>query len=462
MTHFAPCPDWQQRLSAYQDRQLDTTEAAAVTAHLADCAACRQALAVLEDDRSSFQTAYAGSIVEPALRAAVLKELQAMKTDTTQQVTLPLPWLRWLLGLSGASALACLILAVVVIFQGATPQAPVYVMQQSPTNTTTADGGNYEYEATLNRARTPSEYQPYYTFYSSKPAPSASPMGLPGKLIPITRSGLRNGAKAKGDALYDRTYETGYDAKSYTFSPDGWTPTAEGSGRNYGVPGGLVMSYDLGYRLQVKDALREARKAQEIVRAHAGFMMEFDYGGDEGERPWASMHGKVPADQAQDALAKLEELGQLTGISVAGEDLTTQWKQYMDDIAREGKRAEELKRKAKLAGFDWERRSAEEQRNWALRQAQESKRALYGLQAKHELVEFTATFIEPKPRTGVGLSQVTAVTWGALRYGLLLLATLGVLFALLGMVVAPVVMLRKLRAVPPAEQETPARNETIV
>jgi PAS domain S-box-containing protein len=76
----------------------------------------------------------------------------------------------------------------------------------------------------------------------------------------------------------------------------------------------------------------------------------------------------------------------------------------------------------------------EQQRHWAEEQAAAAKRALLGLQARHELVEFSASFIEGKPRERLHFAQVYAVTGASLKLlGLLLLGVvmLAVLVALI-------------------------------
>ncbi|HEY3417306.1 MAG TPA: DUF4349 domain-containing protein, partial [Armatimonadota bacterium] len=186
----------------------------------------------------------------------------------------------------------------------------------------------------------------------------------------------------------------------------------------------------------VKDALRGARQAQQVVRDHGGFIIDFAFNSDEGKLACASIRGKIPADQAEKALAAMEKIGQVRGLTIGGEDLTEQFKQKIDEAQKQQEHAQKLENLKGRANARTAM-SLEDQRHWAEEQAAQAKRALLGLQARHELVEFSASFIEGKPRERLHFTQVLAMTAASLKLLGLLLVGVVMLLALVGLVVSP-------------------------
>ncbi len=119
--HPLPCPAWRDLLSAYHDQALAPEERSRVDLHLADCAACRRAVAQMEEDRLRFNAAFAASTGGHALKQHVLETLRG----TAPGLSLAhLPRKRWRLyiGLNAATALACLLLFVVIVSTSRTAQ----------------------------------------------------------------------------------------------------------------------------------------------------------------------------------------------------------------------------------------------------------------------------------------------------------------------------------------------------
>ncbi|MHB9132216.1 MAG: zf-HC2 domain-containing protein [Armatimonadota bacterium] len=437
MNTIPPCPDWRERLSAYHDEQLTPEEKAQVDAHLADCEACHAALAQWEQDRRRFTAAYAAS-TGTDIRAHVLQELRTMEQQQpTQNITLPLTWLRWLAGFSAAAVVLCLALTVVVLLS-----------RQPQTRVVVAGGASHNQEVTDNEET--------YSGYKYAPAmPSGISNGLSGNRARHSRA-----LKMPKGASYDEKYAGEYSRNplgdvlsarvdatgkyEYVQKPDTYSIFRE-SERNYGIPGGIVMAYDADMRMLVKDALAGARKAQQMILDNGGFVVDFNYYAGENEIPAASIRGKVPAEKAEETFNNLEKMGRIRGLAIAGQDLTEQWKAQLDAITKENADAQRMGALANRSGSSRVSLDAQMQRHWAEMRATQARRALHGLAAKHDLVEFSAVFEEDHPRERIHFVQVTAITRQILHFALLLLGLLAVLLALGVVVAVPVVALRKLR-----------------
>ena len=167
-------------------------------------------------------------------------------------------------------------------------------------------------------------------------------------------------------------------------------------------------------------------------------------GVDENEPAVASFNGKVPAAKAEAVLQQVETLGQLRGVSIAGEDLTEQFQQQQSEIKRQDEHAEKLD---KLANRSASKTAlgVEEQRAQAKWGANQAKQALIGLTTRHELVTISVEFYEAQPREAMTLERFSAGTQSVLRFGLLSLTTLAVFLLIIGLVAAPIAAVRWLR-----------------
>lgn len=223
--------------------------------------------------------------------------------------------------------------------------------------------------------------------------------------------------------------------------------------RNYGYLGGLKMAYDINYGLQVKNALQSARQGGDVIRKHGGFVIDFNYGGDEGEIPVASVRGKVPAKEAKAAIEELEKMGRVTGITLSGEDLTPQFMQYLEEMAKKLKTAENLKR-VRDHNRDYVELNAEQARHWAEQQAAQNKRGMIGVVTKSSLVELSVTFAESAPKQRFGPAQFLQRMRAVLVILLVTLAVVVVGMLLLALLITPIILLRRRNR--PVAPEAPA------
>jgi len=245
---------------------------------------------------------------------------------------------------------------------------------------------------------------------------------------------------AAGNALFARKQKQAEFAGDFSGASDMlYDPT---TGRNYGITGGLKMVYDVGYALQVRNALKAGREGSALIRKHGGFVIDFTYAGDEGQIPVATVRGKVPAKEAKATLDALEKMGRVSGVTLNGEDLTPQFLQYMEEMEKKIKTAEKLGNISDRNRY-WETLSAEQSRHWAEQQAAQNKRAMLDVVTKSSLVEITATFAEGRPKESFGMAQFFSLMRAILITLLVVLAAVATLFALVALIVAPVVLLRR-------------------
>jgi len=435
VTRDIPCPEWEARLSAYQDGEATPRERTAVAAHLAGCAACRAALARLDADRDRFTEAYAGPY--PDVSENVLPEVRAMSRQ--QQTNVPTPLLRWLVGFSAAAVLVCL--ALIIAVSTAPRETPMVVY--APDGSAVYEYGADAQGSSVHGRRSGDARAVGHKLYSDNDLYSAN--DLVAKKRPATFGAF---AIASPDAVASRPAPRPPLSDLSGAGDMLYNPT---TGRNYGIAGGLKMVYDVGYALQVRNALQAAREGSALIRKHGGFVIDFTYAGDEGQIPAATVRGKVPANEAKAALDALEKMGRVTGITLNGEDLTPQFRQYMEEMEKKIKTAENLGKISDRNRY-WETLSAEQARHWAEQQAAQNKRAMLDVVTKSSLVEITATFAEGRPKESFGLAQFFALMRAVLVTLLVALAAVATLFALVALIVAPVVLLRR-RA---ASQEAPS------
>ena len=431
MSNNIPCPDWAALLSAYHDHQLSAKETRRVDGHLATCADCRKALAQWDTDRARFAAAYAESTGGVDLRTAVLEELRTMKPSTTH-ISLSLAKFRWLLGTTAFAAVACIILGgflalrlnfemrqdrqiaggmEVILPLGHSDQ---FLAQPKPLDIpmgmVRGDRTAHIVKKEASGAASAPVNESYYAIPPSEQKPASTSTA-----IVAARAPEATGAKSDNSLSVNGLA-----------SPDA-------SGHNYGVVNGIQMHYDMNYQLQVKDAMQGARQAQDAVRRHGGFTMDFQYSSSEGQIPTASFRGKIPANEADNVLAEIEKLGQVTSVNIAGEDLTDAFKEKYNALKHQ-------------TGSE----------------AEATQRALSELGVQKNLVEFSATFSEPKPRERMSLARVAETTKGLLKYALLAFLTLAVILLALGLLISPVVIWRRLRRRVRVEDALEAREpETI-
>ncbi|MHB9026320.1 MAG: DUF4349 domain-containing protein [Armatimonadota bacterium] len=457
MKKFTPCPDWSELLSAYQDDALAIDDRERVEEHLGACAACRQALTLLDEDRSRLEGAYAHATGGTALRNRVLEELR-MENTPSSQITLPASWLRWLVGFTGVTALASLaLISFLLVGNTRTPMTIVPVDGNGQVVLDSVDDSGKINAQTgiphnvyngLDAAERSRQYLAYdapakvpamvYMNRRDLILPPERVSGFSGNLDTHGRSPVASPNASWEDALLGYVgSKKGFFHASDAFQNNSANATYDfRMNRNYGIPGGIQMAYDVDYAFLVKNALQGARKAQQIVREHGGFIIDFAFNSDEGTLPYASIRGKVPADQADKALSAIEKLGQVRGLTIDGEDLTEQFKQQIDEANKQKEHAEKLE---KLENRSRPRvaKNIEQERLRAEQRAAAAKRALLGLQAKHELVEFSASFIEDKPRERLHFGQVYAMTVASLKLLGLVLVGVVLLLALIGIIASP-------------------------
>jgi len=418
MRKMTPCPAWQELLSAYQDRALPERDSRRVRAHLADCDACRRALAALERDRAQFTETYLAAAADVDLHDDVMRALEDAPAPRPAFRLTPWQW-----GAAGGTVALVAALLVLAVQLAHGPQQLAHAQRQRAVGELAAAR---DMDAGLDR------------------------LGP----VPKTRKDYGKIMHATDDFIHvDKT------AAINLLNTPGLESSDTESFQNFlRGPGDLRMSYDVCYLLQVKDALAQARAAQAAIVTQGGFTVDFRYAREDGKRAWASFSGKVPAAQAEAALAALEKLGEVRSLSIAGEDLTEQFRQQLDTQQRLKEHAERLgnigsRSKPKEA------LSAENTRNAAKSQADAARAALLGLTTRTELVTLSAEFVERAPRRPITLARVTEVTRGVLNSALLVLVTLAVILLILALIIAPIVGLkawrRKQRAAQRPAGETP-------
>jgi len=452
MSNNIPCPDWAALLSAYHDHQLSVKETCRVDDHLATCADCRKALAQWDTDRAHFAAAYAESTGGVDLRTAVLEELRTMKPSTTH-ISLSLAKFRWLLGITSFAAVACIILggflALRLNFE-AREQGCTSIQQQiAMSNLIFADENDKQGVAQGEQAteakpatekRTKSLDLPVgmvngeRSLHKIEASSSGSASAFAAHAGDKTANNLtRYASKPPEQAISSTRIKSDTNAPSEANGTMNPVSTPDDSGRNYGVVNGIQMHYDMNYQLQVKDAMQGARQAQDAVRRHGGFTMDFQYSSSEGQIPTASFRGKIPANESDNVLAEIEKLGQVTSVNIAGEDLTDAFKEKYNALKHQ-------------TGTE----------------AEATQRALSELGVQKNLVEFSATFAEPKPRERMSLARVAETTKGILKYALLAFLTLAVILLALGLLISPFVIWRRLRKRVKVEDTLEAREPETV
>ena len=410
-----PCPAWRELLSAYHDRQLTVAESRRVAEHLSGCAACRATREQWEMDRARFTAAYADSTGGEALRIKILEAL-SLNSQTTPQCT-GFSWnLYWRWGLAGLAAVGVLITAYVMM-PGTTPSSvprPEIHMAQAPT-TATGYGG--------------SEDLPQSKSYYVPPQPVAKPM-LPrpmmaapeAKVMDATAQGVRaitpdEGAAVKSPVVGSNTLETSPspNAQAPVLTTNSALSVAPQSAmdRDYGIPNGIKMAFTVEYTMEVKDALHAARSAQESIKKHGGFSVDFQYNNVKDTVPTASFHGKIPSGETENVLDEIEKLGTMRSVTIQGKDLTQQILQEQDTLKQQTGPA-----------------------------ATETFRDLQQLALQHDLVDFTASFSEPQPRAPLTFDSVRATTLDVLGYAFQAFITLAMIALVLLLIASPWLIVR--------------------
>lgn len=393
-----PCSEWREEISAFQDKNITNDKMKSLQEHLENCVVCRGWLAALEQDRSLFNNTYAKSAAGIDLRNVVLEELRM----NTQQQKPNLNFItRPVLIFGGSFALLLLIIAFTLVgspfknnnnLEGLTaPSAisemPVPTTPESPPTLSSEDRRQKPKAMHYDEIASSSSDN----FESNKPS-------------------------APNSSLNERKPYDGKKEKSNGSVASGRAMTFSEMERNYGIPGGLKMAFTVNYVMEVKQALQSARKAQEIIKKHGGFSMDFQYEAPIGGKPVATFHGKIPAKEAASVIDDIEKLGQMRTVNIGVEDITDQY------------------------------RNLEEQFNKSKGETQEYyKKELEKLALKHNLVDFSATFSETKVREPFTFDTLVQSTLEILRYILLALLTIGVALIVLALLISPFALLRHLR-----------------
>ncbi|MHB0939315.1 MAG: DUF4349 domain-containing protein [Armatimonadota bacterium] len=460
MRNVTPCPNWRELLSAYQDNNVSPKDRKRVAAHLQTCGDCRQALAQMDGDRDRFIDAYMAPAAKADLRDTVLAALRADAAIPAEQPQRKFPWdLLFHLGKAGAAVTLILLVAV---FMGrepagnlpATKNPSIFNEETDTTGDTTillntdqklyqnsiadsysedgtVDAPDYLSPAKVYAARVNPDYGMNSYLYTvdgdgNLVTPSYGMIDDPGNALTLDQPKNRLYASNGNNPVM------AYDALVSVKAKGSKIPSK---------PAGLKMAYDIDYRLQVKNALQKSRQAQGIITGLGGFTMNYQYVNNEHEPAVAAFNGKIPAEKAEAALAEIEKLGNVRGLTIAGEDLTGQFQSQREEIARQTEHAKKLdaigsRSASKVAA------GVEDQRHAAKGQVNAAKNALTGLTTRHELVTISAAFYEATPREPLTLARATAGTRHALNYALLLLVTIAVFFLVVGLVAAPFVGLR--------------------
>jgi len=412
MKNTLPCPEWRELLSAHQDQQLSLAESRQVADHLTVCTACRETLAQWETDRARFIATYAASTGGAKLRSAILEELRMNTQQKTPSSIFSLTS-RWRWGIAVTAAIGILLTAGVMTQQPVAREQARQIMARSAHESVSPVPGAVAAHPTRAprwSSQDNAEYIPIANGATAVvPAPTSMKSNFHNLTMPAAKLDVRGGG-ASVDLKTDGVPTTaGTNAASF--------PSADSSmGNNYGIPGGVKMAFTVNYALEVKNALHAARSAQESVKRHGGFSVDFQYSNTPGELPCASFHGKIRAEEAVRVLDEIEKLGNLRSANIQGKDITQEILQQQDQLKHE-------------KGIE----------------ATETFRNLQQLALQHDLVDLTATFTEPQPRVPLTFESVRAGTLDVLGYALQAFITLAMIFLLLLLIASPVLIMRHLR-----------------
>ena len=460
MRNVTPCPNWRELLSAYHDNNLSPKDRKRVAAHLQSCDDCRRALAQMDGDRDRFIDAYMAPAAKVDVRESVLAELRA-DTASAKEPRKFIFW-DWVFHNISAAVIVTLILILAVFMS----RDPLIDEAREAWDESRQIATAKERPDTSDASALPKDWT-----YENRLQPDAKVFDAPtnslnGDKDDYGMNAYINGTEKAGDSLgmplgriNDPSQKDTYDTLiTPTYSRHGgsnslvvsnYQAIIDDDGLNSYTMSGrlnrpdsvLKMAYDIDYRLQVKNALQKSRQAQEIISGLGGFTMNYQYVQNEHEPAVAAFNGKIPAEKAEAALAEIEKLGNVRGLTIAGEDLTGQFQAQREEVARQTEHAKKLdaigtRSASKVAA------GVEDQRHAAKGQVNAAKNALTGLTTRHELVTISAAFYEAQPREPLTLARATAGTRRALNYALLLLVTIAVFFLVVAVVAAPFVGLR--------------------
>jgi len=438
-------------LSAFQDHALSSEESQRVAAHLEHCENCCAALAQWERDRARFVAAYAAPTEDVDLRDPICAALRAAApAPSVERPVLLYRW-RWAFGGLAAVTLVSLLLLAAIMPGHQSPMIIAPPTQEANGSTAEDKFGSLGYIGCQGDVM-------------NSPAIASDKFSV--NELPRTASVMADARFYDDDAsnswaLNGNLYrDMGMNANVYELDADGRiisdanmpiamdaTQVIDSRRANRLVaasPSNIKLAYDVNYRLRVKDARQQSLQAQEMIGEHGGFTMNYQYLHAENAPAYASFHGKVPAKNAEAALAAVETLGQVHVLSIAGEDLTEQLQRQQAEIERQQDHAARLD---KLAGKTSTKIAVdvEEKRHQAKGSVSQAKRTLLGLNTRHEWITISAEFYEAQPRAAMTLARATQSAHAWRHFAVLLLATLSVALLALGLVAAPIVTLRWLR-----------------
>lgn len=381
-----PCETWAERLSAYLDGELPSTEQAMVEDHLRTCAACR---AYAELTRCDAQDAAAALQPRGATDAFAARVMQAVgnttmddapATDRYVEMVPELPvkkarfrFLEWLV--VGAT----MALVATVLF-------PIFARPREKARQTQCQSNQRQIAAAIqmwcqdhdeqlpNAATWLHDIQvdagvlidptvgrglPVAYAYNQKVSnvslgkldnPSTAMLtfdarnGMPdyrhnncmlasyadGHVAPVRKPGAYPetamtppSAAEEKRMLKGLTRYAQVDTETLSLRPK--PPTIAPPVKNYGLADKLQIAYKVAVGLESKDVQGSLEQAELLFRHYDGFVLTSDFNaGDQNTPATATVNGRVPSEQLGMMLVELDKLGKLKTRTVNGEDLTAQ------------------------------------------------------------------------------------------------------------------------------------------
>lgn len=378
-----PCEEWNERLSAYLDGEVDNIERLTVLQHLEACAACRAAAEILRCDAQDVSAALSARGAGEGFAGRVMAQVAvtSMGEPETAPVRQPHPWLDWLvrrdrgklIALIGVAASAVLLIVVVTMSLGpagyhnayqTAAQAPQPIVMSPPAATATIPSG-------------PMADKPAQPGLSPQmPAPTDADSA---QVIASGRTSLTPPTPAP-------------EGKSTAEVPrPSSEPTIIPPELNYGLVEKLMIAYTAEMSLRTKTVERSMERAELLFRKYDGFVLNTQYNRDAKGNATATVNGRVPAEKLGQLLVDLDGLGELQARTVNGEDLTAK---QLEQIEILGDLALKQQFLSKIEGRD-NRYSVESQREAVRSKGIGLRVDEYKLKNRVTLADVTVTISSP-------------------------------------------------------------------
>ena len=337
-----PCEEWNERLSAYLDGEVDTTERLVVQRHLESCPACRATAEILRCDVQDVSAALGARGADESFASRVMAQVAVTPIGESAE---PAPrrqtLLAWLAGLNRGQlgalilATASVVLLIMVVGTNLENAGLMPVREQSAKNPQTVPAPN--------RSLGYLQGGPATTGVADADRPHGAgiaPGQVEGKGLPSGPSAeapltviARNPASTPSSTTMapPRAMPAGKPA-----SPGPPPPTAQPTiippELNYGLVDKLMIAYTAEMSLRTKTVNQAMGRAELLFGKYDGFVLNTQYDRDEKGNATAVVNGRVPAGKMGQLLVELDGLGELHARTVNGEDLTAKQLEQIEKL----------------------------------------------------------------------------------------------------------------------------------